>query len=145
LPFGAFVEFLPGKEGMVHVSKMSAEFVKDPNDIIHLGDKVKVKVIEIDDQHRINLSMLFGDDDKPRERRPERPQEDRGEGRPPQRSGFISRGGSGGDRRGGFNSRSEDRDQGPRREPHPLAMQFRRERDQERRNQRTSGSYRRDR
>jgi len=146
LPFGAFVEFLPGKEGMVHVSKMSAEFVKDPNDIVHLGDKVKVKVIEIDDQHRINLSMLFGDDDKPRERRPERPQEDRGDSRPPQRSGFISRGVSGGDRRGGFNnSRSEDRDQGPRREPHPLAMQFRRERDQERRNQRTSGSYRRDR
>ncbi|MCL4354287.1 polyribonucleotide nucleotidyltransferase, partial [Patescibacteria group bacterium] len=134
LPFGAFVEFLPGKEGMVHVSKMSAEFVKDPNDIVHIGDKVKVRVIEIDDQHRINLSMLFGDDDKPRERRPERSHDDRGESRPPQR-GRFNRDRSSGDRRGGFNSRSDDRDQGPRREPHPLAMQFRREREQERRSQ----------
>ena len=138
LPFGAFVEFLPGKEGMVHVSKMSAEFVKDPSDIVTIGDRVKVRVIEIDDQHRINLSMLFGDDDKPRERRPERPQGERSE-RPQGRS--YSRDNRGGDR-GGFN-RNQDRDAGPRREPHPLAQQFRRERDQERRNQRTSGSYNR--
>lgn len=72
LPFGAFVEILPGKEGMVHVSQMSAGFVNDPNDVVKLGQKVKVRVIEVDDQHRINLSMLFGDDAKnspPRERR----------------------------------------------------------------------------
>jgi polyribonucleotide nucleotidyltransferase len=64
LPFGAFVEFLPGKEGMVHVSQMSTQFVKDPNEVVHLGDKVKVRVMEIDQQGRVNLSMLFGEDAK---------------------------------------------------------------------------------
>lgn len=62
LPFGAFVEILPGKEGMVHVSQMALGFVRDPSEVVTLGQKVKVRVIEIDDQHRINLSMLFGDD-----------------------------------------------------------------------------------
>ena len=77
LAFGAFVEILPGKEGLVHVSQMSTEFVKDPGDVVKLGDKVKVRVIEIDDQRRVNLSMLFGDDAKkaPPERR-ERPEQD---------------------------------------------------------------------
>lgn len=71
LPFGAFVEILPGKEGMVHVSQMSTGFVANPNDVVALGQKVKVRVIEIDDQHRINLSMLFGEDAKKvPERRP---------------------------------------------------------------------------
>ncbi|MDQ5900555.1 MAG: polyribonucleotide nucleotidyltransferase [Patescibacteria group bacterium] len=57
LPFGAFVEILPGKEGMVHVSKMGQGFIKSPEDVVHLGDIVKVKVSEIDDQGRINLTM----------------------------------------------------------------------------------------
>jgi len=72
LPFGAFVEVLPGKEGMVHVSKMSTEFVKDPNDVVQIGQKVKVRVAEIDEQGRVNLSMLFGADaeNKERESRP---------------------------------------------------------------------------
>lgn len=67
LPFGAFVEVLPGKEGMVHVSKMSTEFVKNPNDVVSIGQKVKVKVVEIDEQGRINLSMLLNSEakDKP--------------------------------------------------------------------------------
>ncbi len=73
LPFGAFVEILPGKEGMVHVSQMSTGYVNSPNDVVSLGTKVKVRVMEIDDQHRINLSMLFGEDatkaPAPRERR----------------------------------------------------------------------------
>ncbi len=82
LPFGAFVEILPGKEGMVHVSQMSTGYVASPNDVVALGQKVKVRVMEIDDQKRVNLSMLFGDDAKkvspPRERhefgdRPRRP------------------------------------------------------------------------
>lgn len=60
LPFGAFVEFLPGKEGMVHVSKMKEGFVRNPSDVVQIGQKVKVKVIEIDEQGRTNLSMLFG-------------------------------------------------------------------------------------
>lgn len=58
LPFGAFVEFLPGKEGMVHVSKMGRGFVKTPFDVVKIGQKVKVKVIQIDNQGRINLQML---------------------------------------------------------------------------------------
>jgi polyribonucleotide nucleotidyltransferase len=61
LPFGAFVEFLPGKEGMVHVSKMAEGFVRNPLDVVSIGQKVKVKVVEIDDQGRTNLSMLFGE------------------------------------------------------------------------------------
>jgi polyribonucleotide nucleotidyltransferase len=55
--FGAFVEILPGKEGLVHVSQMAEGFVKDPNELVKLGDKVKVRVMEIDDMHRINLTM----------------------------------------------------------------------------------------
>lgn len=70
LPFGAFVEVLPGKEGMVHVSKMSTEFVKDPNDVVQIGQKVKVRVAEIDEQGRVNLSMLFGADAESKERAP---------------------------------------------------------------------------
>jgi len=63
-PFGAFVEVLPGREGLVHVSQMAAGFVSDPGQIVTLGQKVKVRVVEIDEQHRINLSMLFGEDAK---------------------------------------------------------------------------------
>jgi len=60
LPFGAFVEFLPGREGMVHVSQMAPRFVRVPNEVVQLGQKVKVNVVEIDEQGRINLSMLAG-------------------------------------------------------------------------------------
>lgn len=58
LPFGAFVEMLPGKEGLVHVSKMSDRFVRDPHQIVKIGQKVKVKVYQIDNQGRINLQMI---------------------------------------------------------------------------------------
>ncbi len=58
LPFGAFVEVLPGKEGMVHVSKMGAGFVKNPADVVQVGQVVKVRVIQIDPQGRINLEMM---------------------------------------------------------------------------------------
>ncbi len=58
LPFGAFVQILPGKEGMVHVSKMGKGFVKDPAEVVKIGQKVNVKVIQIDNQNRINLQLL---------------------------------------------------------------------------------------
>jgi polyribonucleotide nucleotidyltransferase len=59
MPFGAFVEFLPGKEGLVHVSKMGVkEFVKDPSSVVRIGQKVKVKVYQIDNQGRINLMII---------------------------------------------------------------------------------------
>jgi polyribonucleotide nucleotidyltransferase len=77
--FGVFVEILPGKEGMVHVSDMSQDFVKDPSELVSVGDKTKVRVKEIDNLGRINLSMLL-DGDKARDRRDRRP--DRGERRP---------------------------------------------------------------
>lgn len=65
-PFGAFVEILPGKEGLVHVSRMAQGFVSDPNTVVKIGQKVKVKVFEIDELHRINLSMNLEGIDKPR-------------------------------------------------------------------------------
>jgi len=132
LPFGVFVELLHGKEGMVHVSQMSDQFVKNPADVVSIGEKVKVRVIEIDEQGRVNLSMKFGEDkDLP------------GEG---------GRGGGGMDRGGSFDRRPGGRPQGrPMRGPrhddqrvgyerpqHPLAMQFRREREEKLRRERQS-------
>ncbi len=58
LPFGAFVELLPGKDGMVHVSKMGKGFVKHPEDVVKIGQKVKVRVYQIDAQNRVNLELL---------------------------------------------------------------------------------------
>lgn len=81
LPFGAFVEILPGKEGMVHVSQMSTEFISDPSTVVTIGQQVTVRVVEIDQQGRINLSMLFGEDAK---KRPIQP-------RPPRREGRFDR------------------------------------------------------
>lgn len=80
LPFGAFVEVTPGKEGLVHVSQMRAGFVSDPSEIVKIGDKVKVRVAEVDAQGRLNLSMLFGEDiqkaqETRRSQRPSRPRE----------------------------------------------------------------------
>lgn len=54
--FGAFVEVLPGKEGLVHISQLARERVNKVEDILNIGDEVLVKVIEIDRQGRINLS-----------------------------------------------------------------------------------------
>lgn len=54
--FGAFVEFLPGKEGLVHISKLDKKRVERVEDIVRVGDQILVKVIEIDKQGRVNLS-----------------------------------------------------------------------------------------
>ena len=54
--FGAFVEILPGKEGLVHISKLAKERVEKVEDVVNVGDEIMVKVIEIDKQGRINLS-----------------------------------------------------------------------------------------
>ncbi|MCQ2547850.1 MAG: polyribonucleotide nucleotidyltransferase [Clostridia bacterium] len=53
---GAFIEILPGKEGLLHISKMANERVEKVEDVMNIGDVVKVKVVEIDSQNRINLS-----------------------------------------------------------------------------------------
>lgn len=55
MPFGAFIEILPGKEGLLHISKMARHHVDKVEDIMNIGDKVEVKVAEIDKQNRINL------------------------------------------------------------------------------------------
>ncbi|WJH33298.1 polyribonucleotide nucleotidyltransferase [Paenibacillus sp. CC-CFT747] len=54
--FGAFVEVLPGKEGLVHISQLSTERVAKVEDVVKIGDKITVKVTEIDQQGRVNLS-----------------------------------------------------------------------------------------
>ncbi len=57
LDFGAFVEIMPGKEGLVHVSEMKDERVEKPSDVVKEGDKVTVKLVAIDDRGRLQLSM----------------------------------------------------------------------------------------
>ena len=58
LQFGAFVEIAPGKDGMIHISKLSKERVEKVEDVVNIGDKVKVKVIKIDDKGRIDLKLI---------------------------------------------------------------------------------------
>jgi polyribonucleotide nucleotidyltransferase len=57
LDFGAFVEILPGKEGLVHVSEMKEERVEKPSDVVKEGDRVTVKLVAVDDRGRLQLSM----------------------------------------------------------------------------------------
>ncbi|HCC83494.1 TPA: polyribonucleotide nucleotidyltransferase [Candidatus Uhrbacteria bacterium] len=61
MEFGAFVQILPGKDGLVHISEMAPWRVDKVTDIVKVGDKVKVKVIEIDEKGRTNLSMKQAD------------------------------------------------------------------------------------
>ena len=61
MSFGAFVEILPGKEGMVHISQLATHRVEDINKEVQVGQAMKVKVIEIDSQGRINLTRKFAE------------------------------------------------------------------------------------
>lgn len=61
LPFGAMVEILPGREGLVHISQLAPFRVNKVEDVVKIGQKVKTRVAEIDDQGRVNLSMVFGE------------------------------------------------------------------------------------
>lgn len=54
--FGAFIEVAPGQDGLCHISELATEYVKSAEDVVKIGDKVRVKVISIDDQGRIKLS-----------------------------------------------------------------------------------------
>ena len=108
--FGAFVNFMGGKDGLVHVSEMKNERVEKPTDVVSEGQAVKVKVLEIDQRGKVRLSMRVVDQETgaeledtrpPREPRGDRPGGDRGDRRGP-------RGDRGGDRGG--------RDRGPRRD-----------------------------
>ncbi|OPZ64816.1 MAG: Polyribonucleotide nucleotidyltransferase [Firmicutes bacterium ADurb.Bin506] len=78
MPFGAFVEILPGKEGLVHISQLAWERVNTVEDVLNIGDEVTVRVSEIDSQGRVNLSRKdlipkpegFVEDTTPRAPRP---------------------------------------------------------------------------
>ncbi len=106
--FGAFVNFMGGKDGLVHVSEMKNERVEKPTDVVTEGQEVKVKVLEIDNRGKVRLSMRVVDQETgeeledtrpPREPRGDKPRGDRGDRRGPR---------GGGDRGG--------RDRGPRRD-----------------------------
>ena len=56
MAFGAFVEILPGKEGLVHISQLALERVEKVEDVVSVGDEIMVKVTEVDRQGRVNLS-----------------------------------------------------------------------------------------
>ncbi|MEK7343531.1 MAG: polyribonucleotide nucleotidyltransferase, partial [Pseudomonadota bacterium] len=123
--FGAFVNFMGGKDGLVHVSEMRNERVEKPTDVVSEGQEVKVKVLEIDPRGKVRLSMRVVDQETGEEledtrpaREPREPRGDRGDrgegrgdrGRGPRRDGG-DRGGRGGDRGG---DRGPRRDRGPR-------------------------------
>ena len=117
--FGAFVNILPGKDGMVHVSDMAEGYVQDANDVVKIGDKVQVRVKEVDEMGRINLSMRMDPaTDKPKEEKRQGGFNRCGDrnGRGGQRGGF-GRGRSGGGfsrDRGGDRNRSDRNSSGPR-------------------------------
>lgn len=106
--FGAFVECLPGKEGLVHISELADFRVEKTEDVCKLGDEIMVKCVGIDERGRVRLSrraVLCEQQGIPYEPSPSGPSGDRGGDRP-RRSG--DRGGRGGDR-GGRSSRGGDR------------------------------------
>jgi polyribonucleotide nucleotidyltransferase len=139
--FGAFVNFMGGKDGLVHVSEIRNERVEKVSDALSEGQEVKVKVLEIDQRGKVRLSMRVVDQETGAEledTRPPREERPRGEGRGdrdrgprrdgggggrdrgPRRDGGGDRGGRGGERgdRGDRGPRGEggDRDRGPRRD-----------------------------
>ena len=85
MTFGAFVEIAPGKEGLVHISKLDVKRTEKVEDVVAIGDEIIVKVTEIDDQGRINLSRrdalveiegaVVEDDGAEEERKPRRPRQ----------------------------------------------------------------------
>jgi len=122
--FGAFVNFMGGKDGLVHVSEMRNERVEKPTDVVSEGQEVKVKVLEIDPRGKVCLSMRVVDqetgeeleDTRPaRESKPRGDRPDRGGDRPDRgdrRGPRNDRGGGGGRGRGGGRSGGGDRDGG---------------------------------
>jgi len=65
--FGAFCEFLPNKEGLIHVSELAEKFVKNVEEVVKVGQQVKVKLIAIDEQGRLNLSLKQAKEEAPQD------------------------------------------------------------------------------
>ncbi|MEO5973508.1 MAG: S1 RNA-binding domain-containing protein, partial [Sphingomicrobium sp.] len=124
--FGAFVTFMPGKDGLVHVSEIKNERVENVRDVLSEGQEVKVKLVEVDSRGKVRLSMRLVDQETGAEiedSRPPREGGDRGDRGPrsdrgPRRDGGGGRGGEGrGDRGPRRDGGGEGRgDRGPRRE-----------------------------
>ena len=55
-PFGAFVEILPGKDGLLHISEIEKHRINKVEDVLHMGDEVEVKCLEIDNNGKVRLS-----------------------------------------------------------------------------------------
>ena len=113
--FGAFVNFMGGKDGLVHVSEMRNERVEKPGDVVKEGQAVKVKVLEIDPRGKVRLSMRVVDQETGAELEDTRPaREPRGDrpDRGPRRDGDRGPRREGGDR----GPRREGGERGPRRE-----------------------------
>ncbi len=99
--YGAFVNILPGRDGLVHVSNMSSEYVSDVNTLVKLGDQVQVRVQEIDDAGKIGLTMLTPEQEAQKKSQ----NQNRGPRGGGNRGGYNhSRGNSRGSRSGDFQS-----------------------------------------
>ncbi len=105
--FGAFVNFMGGKDGLVHVSEMKNERVEKPTDVVSEGQEVKVKVLEIDQRGKVRLSMRVVDQETGEELEDTRPPREKREGGGPR--------GDRGDRRGPRGNRDRGGDRGGRR------------------------------
>jgi polyribonucleotide nucleotidyltransferase len=119
--FGAFVTFMPGKDGLVHVSEIKNERVENVRDVLTEGQEVKVKLVEVDQRGKVRLSMRLVDQETGEEIPDTRPPREPREGGDRGPRGDRHRGGGGRDRdrgRGGEGRGREggDRDRGPRRE-----------------------------
>jgi polyribonucleotide nucleotidyltransferase len=120
--FGAFVNFMGGKDGLVHVSEMKNERVEKPTDVVSEGQDVKVKVLEIDQRGKVRLSMRVVDQETGEEledtRPPREPRGDRGPrgdgDRRPRRDGDRDRGPRGDRGRDDRGPRRDRDDRGPR-------------------------------
>jgi polyribonucleotide nucleotidyltransferase len=114
--FGAFVTFMPGKDGLVHVSEIKNERVENVRDVLTEGQEVKVKLLEVDQRGKVRLSMRLVDQETgeeiPDTRPPREPRE--GGDRGPRGEGRGDRGDRGG--RGDRHRGGGDRDRGPRRD-----------------------------
>jgi len=106
--FGAFVEILPGVDGLVHISQLDTERVNKVEDVVNMGDEITVMVTDIDPQGKIRLSRQAVLEGWTAEEAREKDQRKPGGGRPGGGRNGGDRGGRGGDRRGG------DRDRGRR-------------------------------
>jgi polyribonucleotide nucleotidyltransferase len=112
--FGAFVNFMGGKDGLVHVSEIRNERVEKVSDVLSEGQEVKVKVLEIDPRGKVRLSMRVVDQETGAELEDTRPAREPREGG--DRGPRGDRGDRGDRQRGGGGGRGGDRDRGPRRE-----------------------------